>query len=342
MWGNISDAPPPCTLWDPDLPQMFCGDNFCNYYFYESTPDYMKDYIAVTTNRHVQVTGDCNSWRVTSGGDGLGQTITVDDDSHSVVSVPVQNGPDQTVYMVDTDQSSNTPWSIVEAFEASSTNPWYYRCNVSFGPVINAVRKDHDLGTSMTSLASSAIALQGYGASSSGTGNSQQFQSYPAETWYGEAQNGSTDGMGLLMARFSTGVLVVTALANSVIMVPGMQPQKGVSMDITDWTFVHLILGLTLGLQLFFAVLVACVATKVRVRDDSHWTMAVLLRDMLQRLDRGAVMATRKEIVARFDRSETLRYTLGNEGVYHVRLRGRSRRDETFETENQEVEMTSL
>lgn len=318
VWGNLSDSPRPGTLWDLSGSQTYCGLESCKYLFYETTPDFLKDQTVMITNRSVEITGDCSSWPVISGGNGMKTNITLDNDEKSNVAIPVMNGPDQTIFMVDTEQD-NTPWSIITAFEASVSNPWYYRCNISFGPVINAMREEHHLGIGVTALASSALALQGYGASSNVLGNTQQFQSYPAETWYGEAQNGSTKAMGLLMSRFTTGVLAVTALANSDITVPGLQPLKGVSLEITHWKYVHVILGLTLWLQLNLAVIVAVIANKVRVRDDSHLTMAVLLRPVLKRLGDGAEMASGKEIMSTFDHGETLRYTLSN-GVYLVRL----------------------
>ncbi|KAJ4215386.1 hypothetical protein NW759_009806 [Fusarium solani] len=258
VWGTMDDIPYPGTLWDNNDPLIYCGGASCKYIFQESTRSRKKYDLVVSTNRSVEATGRCRSWKVTRGARGNESTITIADDDSSRVELMAVNGIDQTTFMFDAAAAQGSTWSEVSAFEASTSDSWYYRCNISFGPVINASRKEHQMGINITSLASSAIALQGYGASSLGSSNSsQQFQSYPAESTYGNPQNGSAEGMGKLTAAFAAGTVAVAAQANDQVVVPGLRPQTGVILDVPKWRNVHLILGLTLGIQLVLGVGVA-------------------------------------------------------------------------------------
>ncbi|KAM0356566.1 hypothetical protein ACHAP4_007151 [Fusarium culmorum] len=214
--------------------------------------------LVVSTNRTVDATGNCRSWKVTKGGGGNETSITIADNDRTEVNITAMNGVNQTTFMFDAARDQGETWSEILAFEASETSPWFYRCNISFGPVLNAYRKEHVLGVNITSLASSAIALQGYGASSLGPTNSdRQFQSYPAESTYGAPANGDTDKMGALVAAFSAGVVAVVGQAASTLIIPGLQPQNGVVLEVSKWAYVHLILGLSLAVQLLLGVGVA-------------------------------------------------------------------------------------
>ncbi|KAM0429008.1 hypothetical protein ACHAPT_006812 [Fusarium lateritium] len=258
VWGTMDDIPLPGTLWDNNDPLIFCGGASCKYIFQESSKNSKRYDLIVSTNRSVEVTGRCRSWRVTRGASGNESTITIADDNKSRIELMAVNGIDQTTFMFDAAAQQGTTWSQITAFEASASSSWYYRCNVSFGPVVNAARKEHEMGINITSLASSAIALQGYGASSLGsTNSSRQFQSYPAESTYGDPQHGSVEGMGKLMAAFAVGTVAVTAQANKDLVVPGLRPQNGVVLEVPKWKNVHLILGLTLGIQLVLGVGIA-------------------------------------------------------------------------------------
>ncbi|KAM0500026.1 hypothetical protein ACHAP8_005164 [Fusarium lateritium] len=258
VWGDMNAVPAPGTLWDNNDPLIYCGTKSCKFVFQEWTSRPKKYDIIVSTNRTVETTGNCRSWKVTKGGGGNETSITIADNGRTKVKITAMNGVNQTTFMFDAARDQGSTWSEITAFEASESSPWFYRCNISFGPVINAYRKEHVLGVNITSLASSAIALQGYGASSLGPTNSdRQFQSYPAESTYGAPANGDTDNMGALVAAFAAGVVAVVGQAASTLVIPGLQPQNGVVLEISKWAYVHLILGLSLAVQLLLGVGVA-------------------------------------------------------------------------------------
>lgn len=271
----------------------------------------------------MSTSAECQSWRVVSGGDGNEENITLADADNTVFGpLPANNGPDQTLYMNDPLEPSGDTWSVVRAFEASTTDPWFYQCNVSVGPVVNAVIKEHRLGVNITRMAPPSIALQGYGASTTGVNNSTklyQFQSYPAEVIYGLPRGGDTVSMAVTMAHFSTGMIGVTALSNSNIDVPGMVPLKAITLEVKHWKYVYLILGLTVFLQLFFAVISVLVANRVQVRGHSHLAMASLLRPALQDVGYRAASASGRQVAAMMGPEARLSYGPERGGGYHVR-----------------------
>jgi hypothetical protein len=243
--------------------------------------------------------GTCNSWPVIEGGNGTTLNITIMLDSSGEISnkaIPVTGGEGQTTYITNTNTDCGPGCSRISAFEASAVTPWYYECNVMVGNVTNSNRKEHEVGAHLTRTASGAIALQGYAASSLANNTDLQFQLYPAESIYGAPQNGSTEGMGLLMAEFAIGVVGVAAQYNPFIIVPGEQPQAGVTLNVTLWKYVHLSLALIGGMQLVLFIMTAFLANKVVVKNDSHLVIARLLGPIVERLGTSGSIASGKDI----------------------------------------------
>ena len=283
----MDEIPKPGTIFDPDEPLIFCGPDSCTYLFYEATVNEGRNYMAVATNRTVTTKAECSSWPVIEGGDGRKSSIVIDDHKKTSVTIPAINGDSQTTFMANIDAGLGPDWSYIAAFEASSTDPWFYHCQVTVDPVVNAVLPEQELGANVSSLAASAIALQGYGASQLATAEdtTQQFQSYPAESTFGEPQGGSTKGMAALLASFATGVVAVTAQSNANLHARGLKPLRGVHLHIDDgWADVTVVLCVILGAQLLLGLLAALLANTVVVRGHSYLGMAHLLRPVSQKL----------------------------------------------------------
>lgn len=247
--------------------------------------------ISIATNRSINSTAACRSWPVRQGGDGAALDITIDTgtDGHlnvTNVSLPIAGGTDQTTFMTRDDGSSSCGpgCSRVTAFEASVAWPWFYDCNVTVGDVINATRPEHHIGPILKTLASSAIALEGYAASSLVSDPAIQYQVYPAEATYGYPVNGTSQAMAMLMARFALSVVAVTAFSNPIYIVPGLAPQLGVTLTITEWKYVHMIVGLICGIQLIMVIAIAFLVNCAIMRDDSPLATARVLRPIVDRL----------------------------------------------------------
>ncbi|PNP38141.1 hypothetical protein TGAMA5MH_10005 [Trichoderma gamsii] len=325
-YGPMDEMPRPGSLFNSDADLMYCEENKCYYVFYEATPDNLDYYQSVATNRTISTEATCRSWRVLSGGDGTQRVITIDNANKTQIAIPAQNGGSQTTFMVDPDRGSGPTWGHVLAFEASATDPWFYNCNITIGPVTNVEHPVQEVGVNVTSLAASAIALQGYGASTFGVSfNSTrhfQFQSYPAESYYGGPQGGNNTGMGQLMAAFAVGVVAITAQVNSNVNATGLLPLKAIELDITSWVYVHIILGLTVGLQLLLAVIAAVIASKVTIRDHSCVGLAAALQPLLWKLDSSGSSRTtcEKRIFERLGEGIKVSYVKGRSGLYYIKV----------------------
>ncbi|KAG9253790.1 uncharacterized protein F5Z01DRAFT_129088 [Emericellopsis atlantica] len=309
-WATLEQRPEPGTLWSPEGNLLYCGLDRCEFVFYDANPSKRQSYLTVVTDRSVASVAHCEAYRVIRGGDGNSTTITIDDADASELEVPAINGDDQTTFLTATDAGFDGPTGVVLAFEASRTNPWFYACNVTVEPVQNAVLPEHELGANVSSLASVAIALQAYGASTQGSsaagmGAARQFQSYPAASTYGDPKGGNASAMALNMASFSTGVIAVTALANNDIDIPGQRPLGGVELRISDWTALHTILGLIAGVHFLLGLVTCLVANRVVVQTRTELAMAELLRPASQKLEYRHVQARNRP-------EPTIRYTTGD------------------------------
>ncbi|KAG5988092.1 hypothetical protein E4U54_004769 [Claviceps lovelessii] len=320
---NVLNAPQPGALFNPDNSPISCINTTCWSWFYESTPPNASYFLMAATNRSVATSSSCESWKVTQGGSGNVDTITIADDKNTTIKVPTKNGPLQTTFIVDPHNDQHIGWSIVTAFEASAVDPWFYRCNVSVAPVTNAIIPEHQLGDNVKLMAPAAIALQGYGSSALGTNITDriQFQSYPAETFLGSTCSGNTALMGYQTSSFAAGVILATAQSNSNLNVTGQMPLKGITLDINNWSYVHLVLGLIMGLQLLFALVSIVLSNMVMVRDHSHLGEAALLRSALGDLSYQAIVCNEKELASLFPETTTIKYICDTNGVYYLRAR---------------------
>lgn len=319
---NNGFSPPPLgLLFNPEKGPVSCQNTTCWSWFYEATPPDQPYYLMAATNRYVATESSCRHWKVTRGGAGNEDSITVADGRNTSYRMPTKNGPLQTTFIVDPHNDQHIGWSLVTAFEASFTDPWLYRCNVSLDPVVNAVLPEHHLGDGLKLMAPAAIALQGYGSSPLGTNVTDriQFQSYPAETFLGSVCGGSDQCMGFTTSAFAAAVILATAQSNSMVNITGQLPLQGVTLDINHWSYVHLILGLIMGLQLLFSLVIIGLSNRVMVRDHSHFGEAALLRSTMHQLSYRAVMCNEREIASLFPPTTTMKYVPDTDGVYYIR-----------------------
>jgi hypothetical protein len=312
----------PGTLYNPDTIALLCDNTTaCYMTFYEATPDNLPYYIMAATDRYVSARSKCRAFKVTQGGNGDYDIITIANANNTAVKLPAKNGAYQTTFFVDPGKDQHVGWTIVSAFEASVNEPWFYSCNVSIGPVVNAVIPAHHLGDNIKLMAPAAIALQGYGASSNVNATGRiQFQSYPGESIFGSPAAGNSSIMEFLTSVFASGVIWTTVQANTNINATGNLPVQGIVLEINKWVYVHITLGLVMGLQLLLALISIFVSNRVVVRDHSHFGEAALLRSTMYDLSYRAVMANESEIASLFPKTATIRYVEDESRTYHLRV----------------------
>ena len=306
FWSETSsNIPEPKKLFSTGADYFLADDQQSwIYVFLDSAPQSLGTKgTSVYTNRTINSTWNCQSWPVIQGGNGTVANLTVLQDASGGqplnVTLPFVGGTDQTTFLTTPHVTCGTGCSVVEAFEASLTQPWFYKCNITVGEVMNAtLHPAHDVGPSLRNMASAAIALQGYGLKSSVPGTTQ-YQVYPSESAYGQPQGGYNDGMGSLIARFSIGVVTAAAQYSNQsqwLTVPGLQPQIGNQLGVSSWLYIYLILGLLVGAQGVGFVVVAFWANRVLVKDESVFSIATLLRPIMERLGGSGNAAKGKDI----------------------------------------------
>ncbi|KAJ3949145.1 uncharacterized protein N0V96_000259 [Colletotrichum fioriniae] len=284
--AEISAAPLARAIHVPSDPLMFCTDTVCKYVFYETSTASIKDPdanpVTVATDRSVNSTTKCTAWPVISGGNGTSTNVTValENNKSWDIFIPNRGGTDQTTFMTYSQFDCGTGCSMIMAFEASDTSPWYYSCNVTIGQVANATRAEHQVGANLTSLASAGIALQGYAASSFVNDTNFQYQMYPSESVFGTPMNGTTSDMEAMLSRFAIGVVAISADSNTNLVIEGTMPMKGTKLNVSHWGMINLILILTASLQLVLGIGVALVANRVVVPDGGAVEMAQVMRTM--------------------------------------------------------------
>lgn len=298
-WGYIEQRPQEGAFWNSNT-YYFLSHDSTSWMFVFLDWSHQGD-VAVYTNRSVITTSNCQSWPVMSGGNGTASNLTIlkdADGGNFNISIPFYGGKNQTTFFTEPDMTCGDGCSIVEALEAGPEMSWYYNCNITVNQVLNGTLPQHDLGLDLRQMASSGIALQGYGLNSS-TPSSKQYQLYPSQSTYGQAQGGSADGIGLLIGRFAIGVIAASAIYTNQsiwLIVPGDQPQIGAQMTVQHWQYIWLITAMVISAQGIGFILTAFWANRVRVKDESVLATATLLRPVMYGLGSSGNAADCKEI----------------------------------------------
>ncbi|KAK7228338.1 hypothetical protein V2G26_000508 [Clonostachys chloroleuca] len=297
--GTLDQIPSKGYLWFQDHPIVFCDGNSpsCTYIFHEKNAQLAADPGAIpvqsTTNRSVEITSRCNSYPVIRGANGTVTNITITAESKdTVITLPTTPGSDQSTFMTRYDQECGPNCRIMSVFEVSADASWYYSCTTWQGPVKNATLPQHEIAENLTHLATTAIGLQGFASSPSGSTEQEmdpmkslQYKVYPSATIPGKPANGSTRAMEGLLSRFAIGVIAMAAESSSGITLEGKAPQIGQKLGVEHWNLIHMTFALTAGLQLILAIGVTLVAERVIVPDGGPISEAQIFRAMTS--DRG-------------------------------------------------------
>jgi hypothetical protein len=282
-------------------------NNRMQFIFSESGPDGSTVY----TDRTLNISYICDANQVTAGGNGSSNEIEV----ANIGKVHVSHAaPETTSYFTNANNQcgDNRRCSIVEAFETSSNDPWYYSCNITLGETQNDPQGRSLISDQMAYIATSSIAQMGF---SDSTG--QEAQIYPQNSVWGYPLGGSKDYMGLTMATWALGSIAGATLFNPPLFYMGEQPSQGQYLKLGHPYFFYLIIGMICGCHLGFAVIVAILANRVMVGPDSHLKMSLLLRpiaDSLEGVSSGKVntayRAAKKQTLVRYEKARNGRWIL--------------------------------
>jgi hypothetical protein len=234
---------------------------------------------SVYTARTINCTYVCEAYKVTKGGDGSTLDIEVDTIGSVTVYETVANS---TTFFVAKDStcSDSVRCQVVQAFEASDTSPWYYKCNITMSKTFNDPLNVSFISDDMAQIAVSSIAQTGFVDAYGETG-----EIYPPDSPWGTPLAGNSSTMGLSIASFAIGSIAGASVYNPFTWYTGNAPAQGVYLDLGHPYFFYLILSLICGCHLFFLILVAFLANRVMVGPEEALSMALLLRPIADALD---------------------------------------------------------
>ncbi|KAF5008843.1 hypothetical protein FDECE_4867 [Fusarium decemcellulare] len=198
------------TLWAASDPLTFCGVNYCEYIFQETSTNSLD------------------------GDDAQ------DSDSQPEIMIPIQGSINQTPFMANTSLTCGAGCSAVSVFEVGNEEAWFYACNVSVGHIFGGSRREREVRESLRSIAPVAIALQGNEISSHDS-YSLQYQMYQAESVFGLPVKGYASTMEMIVERFAIGTVAISAQGNPQVEVDGLAPVQGVHL-VVDHCYANLIL----------------------------------------------------------------------------------------------------
>lgn len=233
----------------------------------------------VYTERTVTVNYDCEAHSVTANGTGTSNYIEV----ANIGTVQVDTVlPNSTVYFTNLDNLCDDAGrcSIVEVFEVSDTDPWYYKCNITMGSTQNDPRNLSYISNDMAYIATSSIAQVGY------TVDYQQYYIYPKNSPWGDPAGGAKDKIGFRTAAYALGSIAGASLSNPAIFYEGPSaPSQAFSLTLGHAVFFYLILALIVASHFIFVVVVAILANRVKVGPDAYLSMSLLLRPIAEGLE---------------------------------------------------------
>ncbi|KAH7034509.1 uncharacterized protein B0I36DRAFT_316463 [Microdochium trichocladiopsis] len=289
--SSIDAIKAPGSIYAPGDAILFIGDSSSRYVFRETSAASVAadgtNALAIITSRSIDASTACRSARVTQGGDGRGSQLTIistDPSDPSVINLgqASNGGTDQTSYMINTTQTCGPGCVPITAFEASATDPWFYTCNTTVSTIANTTRREHEISDTVRVLAAGAIALQGVSTSSLANDSAvSQYQSFPAESFFGMPTNGSAASMSLLLSQFAIGTVAAIAEYNDPQVISGSTaPARGENLTVKHWDIIMAILIGAVAAQLVFEVGVAVWAFRVAVPPDDMVAQAQVLRQL--------------------------------------------------------------
>ncbi|KAH8650629.1 hypothetical protein BGZ60DRAFT_498422 [Tricladium varicosporioides] len=278
---------------------------------------------SVYTDRTINVTWGCSSYKVTSNGSGNVTSLQVANIGTVNVSTTVV---DSTTYFTTRPATTAVSWSrnycgsnkrcsVVEVFEANSTDPWYYKCNITVGKTYNDPKNVSYISDEMAWIAGSSIAQVGYII------REQEAQVYPRGSDWGKIARGDANSVGKIIATFASGSIAGAELFNPQTSYLGPAPSQGMYLKVGHKYFFFVIIGLICGCHLLFCIIVAILANRVKVGPSSHLDMALLLRPIADALEGVSDGKTDSQVYKDAKKTTTAIYKKGTNGRWNLEMK---------------------
>ncbi|RKF78561.1 hypothetical protein GcM1_210033 [Golovinomyces cichoracearum] len=273
--GLVTSEPKPGQIYLSTSPLLWIDkkNSVIEFIFLDSPKDSLViESFSSFSSRKVNVSYDCKSFRVLQGGDGVSSSIDVDVIGRVNLSQPV---PDSTTYIVRPQNvcSGSNRCSMVEVFESSLTDPWFYICDVTVGLTMNDVNGISYISDRMAQIATGSIANIGF-ANSDGTSS----QTYPRESLWGQIAKGNPSNVGMTIGIFAAASIAGAAQYNPFKSHAGIAPSSGFVLMLNHEYAFYLILFLVISCHLAFVILAYSFARKFSIGPSGNISMSLLLK----------------------------------------------------------------
>ncbi|KAE9367273.1 hypothetical protein N431DRAFT_350702 [Stipitochalara longipes BDJ] len=296
------------TIWFPD------NTTFVQFVFADSPTDSIyPSSTSVYTSRRINSTYACDVFNVTAGGDGLSPQIEVDKLGNVTLHQPVVPNALNVWVAANSECEGSPRCQVVQAFEAYTDGPYYYTCNISVSRTYDDPLNVSFVSDQMAQIAASSMALTGFGDANEASG-----QAYPPESDWGLPE-GDSDLMGSYMSLFAIGAIAGAAENNLYTSYQGQVPGSGQFLEVGHQKLFYLILGAITGSHLFFLLLVAYLANRVKVGPEEALSMALLLRPIADALD-GVSGGKENQALKDAKKNTMVRYEKGPNGKWKVNM----------------------
>ncbi|RKF64511.1 hypothetical protein OnM2_018046 [Erysiphe neolycopersici] len=231
------------------------------------------------TPRKIGVKYKCNSFNVLSGGDGTVNKIEVDSIGTVYLSKAI---PDSTTYLTRSNHTceGDSRCSIVEVFESSDTEPWYYVCEISLGRTQNDVHAVSSISDYMAQIATASIAQIGY---TDLKGFASQI--YPRQSLWGQVSKNDSQSVGMVIAFYAIASIAGAAQFNPFTSyTTESAPCQGFRLKLKHRRTLTCILALVNITQLGFVIAAIVLSKKGKAIAHNFIDIVMLLKPITDRL----------------------------------------------------------
>ncbi|RKF59588.1 hypothetical protein OnM2_059078 [Erysiphe neolycopersici] len=274
--GLVSSEPSPGKRYLPTDPLLWLdkSNSIINFVFLDSPKDSLViDSFSAFTERKISVTYKCNSFRVLSGGNGTVSKITVDRVGNVLLPQAV---PDSTTFLTRANHTcpGDNRCSIVEAFESSATDPWYYICEISLGKTQNDPQGVSFVSDYLAQIATASIAQIGYTDS-----RGYASQVYPRESLWSQVAKGNADSVGMVISLCALSSIAGAAQFNPFTSyITPNAPSPGFLLILNHRTAFFTILILINICHLLFVILVVVTSRWIKAGPNEFTGISLLMK----------------------------------------------------------------
>ena len=282
--------------------------NFGTYVFIDSGPG--DNSPSIFTQRTINATYECEAHEVVHFESGSSYYIEVANIGEVYVSLQLTNA---TTFFSNTNTTclNGSPrCTVIEVLEASASQPWYYRCDITLGVTQNDPNNVSFVSDDMAFYATGSIKGGGYSQYLDDASTViQDAQIFPQSSFFATPAVGDPDVMGRSIGLFSLGAIAIAGYQNPSRFYTSETPAEGQQLTIGHHVAFYTLLAVILVLQAIFIIIVAVWSNKVKVGEDSPLGMAVLMRPIADRLDdighgkeTRALKKAKKQIKVKYER----------------------------------------